>query len=228
METRILRMIVMISLKAIKREARIQLKKQFKNYIYMSLMALILFQTFIFLGFYFFKMPGIILTYLEVYAFVNVNLLVLDGKKISFKDLFIEKERYWKSSITFLLVVFIGYLIVIPFLLFILLINQEPLSILLIVTLLTVEIYFMIRISFTMYLVRDFQYYSLDAVAKSFALTAGNVKRIILFHFSFIGWILLIPFTLGVATLWVLPYIQVSFANLYRTIYREKHKLIAE
>jgi Protein of unknown function (DUF975) len=214
------------SIKEIKNETSLLLKIQLKNYLGVSLVALIVFQGLIFLGFHFLKMPGIILSCIEVYAFVHINLLVLDGKNVSLSDLLAAKINFWNMISTYILTVFIGYLIVIPFLMFILSANMSPVSILIIILLFIVEIYYMIRISFVLYLIRDFNVRPLEAVAESFNLTSGNVKRIIFFHFSFLGWILLIPFTLGLAALWVLPYIQVSFANLYRTIYIEKRNTL--
>lgn len=47
------------------------------------------------------------------------------------------------------------------------------------------------------------------------ALTMGNKWRIFCFGLSFIGWILLSYFTCGIGLIFLMPYVQASFVQLY-------------
>lgn len=35
---------------------------------------------------------------------------------------------------------------------------------------------------------------------------------------SFIGWLILVPITGGIAAIWVLPYYQLTFCNFYKKL----------
>ncbi len=54
-----------------------------------------------------------------------------------------------------------------------------------------------------------------ECVAKSEALMTGNRSNLFLLQLSFIGWIFLSTFTLGIGFIWLLPYIQVATACFY-------------
>lgn len=54
-----------------------------------------------------------------------------------------------------------------------------------------------------------------EALNVSKQITAGYKGRIFLLGLSFIGWAILAGFTFGIGYLWLIPYIQVSFANLF-------------
>ena len=45
---------------------------------------------------------------------------------------------------------------------------------------------------------------------------------------SFIGWILLVYVTLGIALIWVLPYMQATIANAYISLKPTKTEIIYE
>lgn len=46
----------------------------------------------------------------------------------------------------------------------------------------------------------------------------GRVLEYIVFNFSFLGWYLTVPFTLGLSLLWLMPYINISYAIYYREL----------
>lgn len=62
----------------------------------------------------------------------------------------------------------------------------------------------------------------LDAITQSRKLMDGNKWRLFKLMFSFIGWILLIPLTLGFAIFWVGPYLEVAISRFYDDI-KEKY-----
>lgn len=57
-----------------------------------------------------------------------------------------------------------------------------------------------------------------EARKQSMALMAGHKTEYFVLCLSFIGWGLLIPITFGIAGIWVIPYMQTTLANYYRTI----------
>ncbi|MDF2472433.1 MAG: hypothetical protein K0R21_215 [Anaerocolumna sp.] len=58
----------------------------------------------------------------------------------------------------------------------------------------------------------------LDAISQSKELMRGNKYRLFCLSFSFIGWILLSVITFGIGMLWLVPYMNASFAAFYLEI----------
>lgn len=63
---------------------------------------------------------------------------------------------------------------------------------------------------------------SKDIVESSAELMKGNIGSYLLLCLSFIGWILLVPITLGIGSLWLIPYVNVTIINFYRTLKGEE------
>ena len=61
-----------------------------------------------------------------------------------------------------------------------------------------------------------------DALRKSVELMRGFKWKAFCLRLSFFGWILLIVFTLGIAGLWVQPYMAAAQASFYREVCRCK------
>ena len=57
-----------------------------------------------------------------------------------------------------------------------------------------------------------------EAVNESKRLTEGYKSRWFWLDMSFIGWLLLVPFTLGIGLLWLNPYMQAASASFYLDI----------
>ena len=57
-----------------------------------------------------------------------------------------------------------------------------------------------------------------EALTRSQEIMKGNKLRFFFFGFSFLGWCLLAVLTLGIAGIWVMPYINASCAAFYREI----------
>ena len=57
-----------------------------------------------------------------------------------------------------------------------------------------------------------------EAMARSKALMVGNRWRLFCLELSFIGWVILCLFTLGIGALWLEPYISASFTAFYRDL----------
>lgn len=61
-----------------------------------------------------------------------------------------------------------------------------------------------------------------DAITESRRMMDGNKLRLFCLHLSFIGWILLSALTLGILTLWVVPYMQTAQAAFYEALKNEQ------
>lgn len=61
----------------------------------------------------------------------------------------------------------------------------------------------------------------LDAITRSRKLMDGHKWEYFVMALSFIGWGLLVVVTVGIAAIWVQPYMALSFANFYRELVDE-------
>lgn len=59
---------------------------------------------------------------------------------------------------------------------------------------------------------------ALEAIKRSESMTNGHKMELFLLFLSFIGWILLSVITFGIAYIWVMPYMNATFANFYNKI----------
>ncbi|MBQ6796353.1 MAG: DUF975 family protein [Clostridia bacterium] len=57
---------------------------------------------------------------------------------------------------------------------------------------------------------------ALEAIRKSKEIMNGHKLEWFVLDLSFIGWILLICVTFGIAAIWVTPYMDITYANAYR------------
>ena len=60
-----------------------------------------------------------------------------------------------------------------------------------------------------------------EALNISKRITMGYKGRIFMLWLSFIGWAILACVTFGIGFLWLMPYIQITFANLYKELKAE-------
>ncbi len=57
-----------------------------------------------------------------------------------------------------------------------------------------------------------------EALNQSKEMTNGHKSELFILGLSFIGWILLGIITFGIALIWVMPYMNTTYANFYRSI----------
>ena len=69
--------------------------------------------------------------------------------------------------------------------------------------------------SMVMYIVIDTDKSGIDSLKASRAMMKGYKWDYFVFDLSFIGWILLVPFTLGILLIWLYPYMTVAEALYY-------------
>ena len=69
--------------------------------------------------------------------------------------------------------------------------------------------------SMVTYLVVDTELSSVDAMKKSREMMKGYKWDYFVFGLSFLGWLILLPFTLGILAIWLIPYMTVAEAIYY-------------
>lgn len=57
-----------------------------------------------------------------------------------------------------------------------------------------------------------------EAIERSKEMMSGNRFRLFCLHLSFIGWVILCAFTVGIGNLWLTPYRQAAVAAFYREV----------
>jgi uncharacterized membrane protein len=62
----------------------------------------------------------------------------------------------------------------------------------------------------------------MEAISLSKKMMKGNKWKLFCLELSFIGWTLLCILTLGIASLWVNPYIEAAKAAFYREVSEQK------
>lgn len=61
----------------------------------------------------------------------------------------------------------------------------------------------------------------LDALKKSWEITSGEVKDVIWFNITFVGWLILRGITLGIADVFVTPYYEISYYLYYQELLKK-------
>lgn len=59
---------------------------------------------------------------------------------------------------------------------------------------------------------------ALECIEESKRMTEGHKMDLFVLSLSFIGWALLGAFTLGIAYIWVIPYMEATFVNAYNSL----------
>ncbi len=57
-----------------------------------------------------------------------------------------------------------------------------------------------------------------ECIKESMAMTDGHKWELFVLELSFIGWIFLMPFTLGILGIWLIPYMSATFTNAYESL----------
>ena len=69
---------------------------------------------------------------------------------------------------------------------------------------------------------------ALECINESKAMTHGHKMDLFVLGLSFIGWVLLCTVTLGIASIWVIPYMQATYANAYLSLKQPAAEFVAE
>lgn len=141
----------------------------------------------------------IILNGLFSFGMLSFFLKLSRGEDVTYKELFSKTNMFFKFIITSLLM---GLIIAGGCLLFII-----P------------GIILAIALSLTMYVLLDNpNMSSIDAIKRSYDMMKGYKMEFFMLQLSFLGWLILGIFTLGILYLWLIPYMSVAQANFYNKI----------
>ena len=165
---------------------------------FLAIMSLIGFVTIMFMLLHFIVGGAVTLGY------VKFNLSLVDGKPATFADLFSEFGRFGTAFVMQLLrgifTVLWSLLFVIP------------------------GIYAAYGYAMTPYILLEHPEMTAgQAIKASKELMYGNRWRLFCLEISFFGWALLSGLTFGIGLLWLVPYMETSFAAFYREIRAEKY-----
>lgn len=69
---------------------------------------------------------------------------------------------------------------------------------------------------------------ALECINESKEMTNGHKEELFLLGLSFIGWVLLSSLTFGIALIWVLPYAQTTYANVYNSLKPARAEVVSE
>ena len=156
---------------------------------------------------------------------VYLNAAKSKGKdEITIKDTSVSLEQYFKCAVYSILIWAITFaitslsLILSSFLMWI----SPLLFIILFICSFFIGGIISLYATFAITAILDQDYTAYEAISISFNLVKGSFWQVVLFGLSFIGWMILSGLTFGIAGIWVLPYMGVSFANYYFELYGEK------
>ena len=150
------------------------------------------------------NLASIIISGLLGFGTVSYYLKVSRNESVSFKELFSKINMFWPyiaiTLLTGLFTILWGLLFIIP------------------------GIIASLSYSLVYYVKLDNQELSaMDVIRKSKKMMNGHKWDLFGLGLSFLGWIILGIFTLGILYLWLMPYMQVTYANFYNSL-KEKEK----
>ncbi len=182
---------------------------------------------------------------LIIMGLVKMVLKVSRNKKTTFNDLFSETELFVKyiwmavilgvlgSAVTILESIAFKSLVVIMqyqadlnifFAIFLIVVG-----LLLSVAILLFGLYITIAFSQCIFILSDEPKMPIMKVlSKSFDMMSNYILEYFILCLSFLGWLILGIFTLGILYLWLFPYILVTLANFYNKINKEYHETASE
>lgn len=141
----------------------------------------------------------LIISGLFTFGMLSFFLKLSRGEDVTYKELFSKTDMFIKYIVTSLLVgiatVCGCILLIIPGIILVLGLSQ------------------------TMYILIDNPNIgSIEAMKKSYKMMNGYKMEYFIFGLSFLGWIILGVFTLGILYIWLIPYMYLAQANFYNKI----------
>ena len=132
-------------------------------------------------------------------SLMRIYLSVIDGKQPEVRDAFSGFDDFWSAfKVTFLVGLFTylwSLLLVIP------------------------GIIKSISYSMSMYILAENKGKSArECINESKQMTNGHKAELFVLALSFIGWMLLGTITFGIAYIWIIPYMQATYTNAYRSL----------
>lgn len=163
----------------------------------------------------------LVISILNIQVMMKVSLEVSRGNHVTLGSAFKYVFMHIGNAFKVLGIYFIFVILTILFMFFVI----QALGILItLIMMIIIAIYFGTALSLcNLIAVDDLNHGKMQGgmFSRCMKLMSGHRVEYICLIFSFIGWILLIPFTLGLLSLWVIPYMSISFASFYRHLNKE-------
>lgn len=86
-------------------------------------------------------------------------------------------------------------------------------------------IYLTLRLNLALYIINNGDYTAIEAIKESWRLTKGHVLDFLIFNLTFIGWLIVVMITGGLAILWVGPYYITATSYFYTDLLSEKKEI---
>jgi len=134
-----------------------------------------------------------------IVGFCSFFLVIAQGGAADLTDLFTGFRRFWKAFAAYFLM---GLFVFLWYLLFII-----P------------GIIAVFRYSMVFFIIADDPNVGpLEAIRQSKQMMKGNKWKFFCLGWRFFGWLLLCPLTCGIGYLWLIPYMQTTFARFYEDV----------
>lgn len=145
---------------------------------------------------------SIVVSGLFTFGFTNFFLKISRGEEATSNELFSKINMFWKFI---LLSIFTGLAVMIGFIFFI-----------------VPGIILALAFSQTAFILLDNPEMNVtDAMKLSYNMMMGHKMDYLVLQLSFIGWAILMAFTLGIGYFWLMPYMTVTECNFYNKIKEE-------
>lgn len=171
---------------------------------------------------------NIVSTLISTPLVIGLNMISLDcvrGEKIKAKDILKGFNRLYQSYGSLLIQMVITFILTAPLISVPVFLVKDTHTRLTMITFISSisNIFFSIIFSQIQYVVADKKDISLiEATKKSIFIIKNYIWDYILLSLSFVGWMILVVFTFGIAYIWVGPYIQLTFTNFYEYIKKDE------
>ncbi|MGL5756760.1 MAG: DUF975 family protein [Paraclostridium sp.] len=159
-------------------------------------------------------------------GFMILTLDCTKGRDIKLNDLLKGFDRLYQSYSTSLLQLLIIFILTAPLVAIPIVLSKDSFSAMVIVSsIITISgFFFSIILSQVEYVIADKEDIApIEAIKKSIIIIKNHIGEYIVLTLSFIGWVILVGITFGIAYIWVGPYMQLSYANFYE--YAKEDKL---
>lgn len=161
---------------------------------------------------------------------LTVSLMIMTLKcvkyeNISMKDLLSSSDRLYQIYSTSLIQYVVIFVLSLPLSLIPLMLIEDQMSAMSMVSGITViiNIFFLVLFSQVEYVIADKKDIKpIESIRIATKIMKGHMWEYLFLTWSFIGWILLVGVTFGIAYIWVGPYMQLTYANFYEYIKEEK------
>ena len=156
---------------------------------------------------------------------LKINLDIVKNKEVRLKDLLKGFKCIYNIYTTSFLLSLIIDILILPFLLIPIFMAKDSFTSISIISIITTlsSVFFTIVFSQLDFIIADKEDISpIEAMKKSMLLIKNHIAEYIVFMLSFIGWQIIGGLTIGIAFIWIGPYMNLSYANLYNVLKEDK------